>query len=200
MIRIEDDALARVNPVWRLPRPPPERPSNATNHVVGACAARTLSAASFTGADDAGEPAQRALRRQCRSLRGSGEQHQWRLLRCGHGHDQQALVALRHERRRQAGTPGTYWKFYKNSGSGFVKTSVNYPVPASGTADGFATITAADGNKQWTLVDIDGDARLDLVQTADPATGDVWGLGPTRRGPGSKDDPKPHWKVYRGQP
>lgn len=97
-----------------------------------------------------------------------------------------------------AGTPGTYWKLYKNSGSGFVKTPVSYPVPASGTADGFATITAADGNKQWTLVDIDGDARLDLVQTADPATGDVWGLAPARRG--AKDEAKPYWKVYRGQP
>ncbi len=97
-----------------------------------------------------------------------------------------------------AGTATMYWKLYKNTGSGFVKTAVSYPVPASGTADGFATITAADGNKQWTLVDIDGDGRLDLVQTADPLSGDVWGLGPMRRG--AKDDAKKYWKVFRGQP
>ncbi len=68
----------------------------------------------------------------------------------------------------------SYWKVYQNTGSGFSSTSANWPVPAGGevyngvnmgfwsTAD-FGNDTGSDG---WTTMDINGDARPDLVLTS----------------------------------
>ncbi len=97
-----------------------------------------------------------------------------------------------------AGTSSPYWKLYRNLGAGFATTATNFAVPDGG-ADGFFAITSGSSNRYWTLLDLDGDARLDLVQTADPATGDVWGAAPLQRG-GTGKSSTPYWKVFRGLP
>jgi len=110
-----------------------------------------------------------------------------------------------------AGQPNPYWKLFKNTGAGFSTTATIFLVPQSGFEDGFYTIANSTGYKHWTLADTDGDGRLDLVHTADPADGKVWqsmagGASPMKTVPGIGGAgvgvlvQKPYWKVYRGVP
>jgi len=79
-----------------------------------------------------------------------------------------------------------YWKVFENGGeSGFNKSPRIWPVPDSGTTDGFSATTANSSSWQWETFDIDGDGQPDLVQTSDPVTGKVW-----------DDTGEPHWKVF----
>ena len=78
-----------------------------------------------------------------------------------------------------AASGAAYWRVFLNTGTGFGNV-IQWPVPASGLADGFFATSAATTTRQWATFDIDGDNRPDLVQTANPATGQVW-AGPAWR-------------------
>lgn len=78
---------------------------------------------------------------------------------------------------------GVYWKVYRNLGNGFATMPTLWPVPASGLADGFLATASATNFRQWATFDIDHDGKPDLVQTANPATNQVW-AGPL-------------WKVFK---
>ena len=87
---------------------------------------------------------------------------------------------------------GAYWKVWTGGPSGFAANAQRFGVPASGLADGFfatSYTSAAPGTRFWSLFDVDGDRRLDLVHTANPATsgGVVW-----------SDAQGPFWKAYLG--
>jgi hypothetical protein len=99
-----------------------------------------------------------------------------------------------------AGSPNPYWRVFKNTGAGFSDSGTTFNVPDSGTSEGFASITSASNNKFWMIVDLDGDGRLDLVQTADPASGDVWRNIPPKATRVEMNAAKPFWKVFRGIP
>ena len=80
-----------------------------------------------------------------------------------------------------------YWKVFENDGEGgFARPALSWPVPDSGTSYGFNATSYASSYWHWATLDMDGDRKLDLVHTADPATGYVWDAS------GS-----PHWKVFR---
>lgn len=64
---------------------------------------------------------------------------------------------------------GPHWRVFKGSRAGFASTAVRFAVPASGLPDGFYASEGPGRGRAWTLVDLNGDARPDLVQTADPA-------------------------------
>jgi hypothetical protein len=81
---------------------------------------------------------------------------------------------------------GAYWKVYKNTGSGFDGATTRWSVPASGEASGFFS-AGWSNTVYWSTIDLDGDGRLDLVQTADPAAGArVW-----------TDGGGAYWKLYK---
>ena len=82
-----------------------------------------------------------------------------------------------------AGAP--HWKVFLGAASGFDATATAWAVPPSGTTAGFSTVVMSSGALQWVLLDITGDGKRDLIQTADPATGRVWDSASA-----------PHWKVY----
>jgi hypothetical protein len=85
-------------------------------------------------------------------------------------------------------TGNPYWKVYAGGASGWATTAVNWAVPTNGRSDGFfATGVTGGGGTEWIVLDMNGDKRLDLIQTMDPATGYVW-------------DPQgvSHWKVFLG--
>ena len=83
---------------------------------------------------------------------------------------------------------GPYWKLYKGSRQGFSSTSVVFRVPTSGQTDGFFSTAYTNDLRCWTLLDVDGDKKSDLVQTADSARagGYVW-----------SDGAGPYWKVFK---
>jgi len=68
-----------------------------------------------------------------------------------------------------------YWKFFLNTGKGFSLTGTQWPVPSSGTPDGFFTFSSAKDRAYWFLMDLNGDKKPDLVQTVDPKTGRLFG-------------------------
>ena len=91
-----------------------------------------------------------------------------------------------------------YWKVYLNSGSGFSSTPSNWSLPAGGSiiggntlgfvgAAGTAQSSNNTGSQSWTLADMDGDAKPDLVVCAQLQAGNV-----TCFSPGSNQ----YWKVY----
>jgi hypothetical protein len=80
----------------------------------------------------------------------------------------------------------TSWNFFKNSGTAFASTASAWPVPPNGLSDGFYAAEISAGTRAWTLLDLDGDKRPELVHTADPASGRVWG-------------PSSFWTVYRNE-
>ena len=84
-----------------------------------------------------------------------------------------------------SGSP--YWKVYASTGTGFAAEPTSWSVPPSGTALGFRSDEYGTGGEKWVVVDLDGDHRADLVQTADPATSRVWGAGTDAR----------YWKLFR---
>lgn len=63
-----------------------------------------------------------------------------------------------------AGAP--YWKVFPNTGKGF-GTPSNWSVPMSGLSSGFYSPTANSSTQYWSTIDITGDGKPDLVQTAD---------------------------------
>jgi hypothetical protein len=78
------------------------------------------------------------------------------------------------------------WKVFDNMGSGFGTAYVPWKVPTSDSlVDGFTTTNSASGFSKWATINIDGDIEPELVQTADPDTGNVWGAGG-----------EAHWRVY----
>jgi hypothetical protein len=82
-----------------------------------------------------------------------------------------------------AGSP--YWKVYLNTGSGF-GPAMNWMVPQNGTYEGIYA-TDLSGYRNWTLVDLDSDGKVDLIQTSDPTKGQqVW-----------DSSGNPYWKVSR---
>jgi len=96
------------------------------------------------------------------------------------------------------GATDRYWKVYLNTGAGYATTATNWTLPtggyiAAGTGHLFSfnalayASTAYTGNQSWSVLDMNGDARPDLVVLTE-GTGiynDVFGMGTTR-----------YWKVY----
>jgi hypothetical protein len=85
---------------------------------------------------------------------------------------------------------GPHWKVWRATASGFEAASRRFGVPDAGTTDGFFAAqytSAAPGTRFWSLLDLDGDRRAELVHTADPALtgGAVW-----------RDAEGPLWRVY----
>lgn len=79
-----------------------------------------------------------------------------------------------------------FWKVFANDGEGaFARQPITWRVPDSGTTYGFNTTRTSSSYWHWDTLDIDGDRKPDLVQTADPATGTVWDATGAR-----------HWKVF----
>jgi hypothetical protein len=74
-----------------------------------------------------------------------------------------------------------YWKVYINSGSGFNSTAVNWTIPTMESSG--ANMDQVSG-ANYSLVDINGDGKPDLVDAQDQGTGSVWFSG------------SPYWKVY----
>ncbi len=73
----------------------------------------------------------------------------------------------------------------------FDTTATIWPVPDSTTATGFYAPLVSNNGSQWATVDLDGDGRPDLVQTADPAS-----VGPTPwLGAGTTGGAS--WRVYK---
>ncbi len=86
------------------------------------------------------------------------------------------------------GSPNSdQWKVYLGGTDGFSTTPTTWPVPDSETETGFYSLREGEGEKQWLTVDLDGDGQVELVQTADPSTGEVW----------FDDDGAPYWRVFR---
>jgi hypothetical protein len=84
-----------------------------------------------------------------------------------------------------AGEP--YWKVFAGDGERFAASPDKWAVPDNGMADGFSTATSLSSSRLWTIIDIDGDRDLDLVQTGDVShTFRVWDA-----------TGDPYWKVYR---
>jgi hypothetical protein len=84
-------------------------------------------------------------------------------------------------------TNAPHWKVFANTGSGFATQATLFSVPSSGTFGGFDSMTVSAGVEQWVTVDLDHDGKLDIVQTADTATGTVWDAAGA-----------PYWKLFRG--
>ena len=98
-------------------------------------------------------------------------------------------------------SPGSnsYWKVYANNGSGFSSSATNWPLPSGGYIEGGVTYgynalggTAMSfydtGSETWSISDMDGDTRPDLVVSAQRnANGYVQEFSP-----GSNS----YWKVY----
>lgn len=82
---------------------------------------------------------------------------------------------------------GSYWRFFKGSRSGFAATPERFAVPESGAADGFFATEVSSGPRAWLLVDLDGDRRPELVQTADPARSE---------GAAFRDAAGSYWRVF----
>ncbi len=96
-------------------------------------------------------------------------------------------------------TSSPYWKIYQNTGTGFQTSSSNWSVPVGGHIFGGAsmgyrytasTIAASYdiGSTNWELVDMNGDARPDLVINSEKMSGGLT----TIYSPSSN----PYWKVY----
>jgi hypothetical protein len=100
-------------------------------------------------------------------------------------------------------SPGSnpYWKFFRNNGTGFATSAVNWGLPiggirSGGTHFGYYNVYGSssyshdNGSETWSLTDLDGDAKPDLVVTAQTysATQQVKNFSP-----GSN----PYWKWFR---
>ena len=67
----------------------------------------------------------------------------------------------------------------------FAQDSTAWAVPEAGWSEGFHSAANGASYYHWSTFDIDGDGKLELVHTADPASQQVLG--------GSAN---PHWRVY----
>jgi hypothetical protein len=84
-------------------------------------------------------------------------------------------------------TGNPYWKVYAGGATGWAATALNWTVPTNGRSDGFFAAGATGAGAEWVVLDMDGDKRLDLIQSADPATSTVWDAQGVA-----------HWKVFLG--
>jgi hypothetical protein len=84
---------------------------------------------------------------------------------------------------------GAHWKVWRSGAAGFAGAGERFAVPESGLSDGFFAAYYGFDMRHWTLVDLDSDGRLDLVQTADPVEGGGFVF---------RDANGPFWKVWRG--
>ena len=95
-------------------------------------------------------------------------------------------------------TGNPFWKVYFNSGTGFYTTAVNWNIPIGGSItnstnygfnklSGTATYSDNDGSQSWSVVDMDGDGKQDLVIPAETQSSSVKTYSPTSN---------PYWKVY----
>ena len=82
---------------------------------------------------------------------------------------------------------GPYWRVYRNIGNGFATDFTRWPVPDNGLEDGFFAPIFQVDDRVWTLLDLTGDDRLDLVQTVDP---EQMGIVPFASDDGF------HWRLY----
>ncbi len=84
---------------------------------------------------------------------------------------------------------GPYWKVWPGEGVGFAPDFIRWSVPESGQSDGFFAPTWSHGTRWFTTRDLDGDGRMDLIQSGDSSRegGFVW-----------RDAQGPFWKVWRG--
>jgi hypothetical protein len=74
-----------------------------------------------------------------------------------------------------------YWKVYLNNGTSFNTTAQNWTIPAmESSGSNLDQVSGAN----YSLVDIDGDGKPDLVDAQDQNSGSVWVSG------------NPYWKVY----
>ncbi|MEZ4454845.1 MAG: hypothetical protein R3B09_35670, partial [Nannocystaceae bacterium] len=97
--------------------------------------------------------------------------------------------------QRTLGYPNApYWEVYRGRDQGFADQAIAWMVPGDGH-DGHGLVTTDGtpellGDAWWTLLDVDGDARPELVITGHSSVFDGW-IG---RPPGYPL--KPHWEVY----
>jgi hypothetical protein len=85
-----------------------------------------------------------------------------------------------------AGTAAPHWNVHLNTGTGFSPTAQAWPV----RSQAYHPATSFRGITYWATVDIDGDGKVDLVETSDPNVGgdpQPWGA----------ISPTPSWKVYQ---
>lgn len=92
-----------------------------------------------------------------------------------------------------------HWRLYANAGGHFREAS-RFAVPPITLEGDFAhrrEIASRPGSRSWEVLDLDGDGRLDLVDTGfnpegapEGAERQSWGL----------DEGRPHWRLHRGQP
>ncbi|MGB0645726.1 MAG: hypothetical protein ACPGQS_01060 [Bradymonadia bacterium] len=84
---------------------------------------------------------------------------------------------------------GAYWRVWQNHGHGFEMNDNRWQVPDSGLADGFFFPYWTMGERTFSVLDMNGDRQLDLVQTADSdrSGGHVW-----------QDSQGPYWRVWLG--
>ena len=92
-----------------------------------------------------------------------------------------------------------YWKAYLNTGSGFSTAVTNWTVPVGGlykttgnwgynALGGSASSNSTLNNQTWSIVDLNGDGKLDLVVTAqNNASGSDTVFSPSTN---------PYWKAY----
>ncbi len=85
---------------------------------------------------------------------------------------------------------GAYWKVFRLRVGASTPVAERFSLPASGRSDGFFTpqwVDGTNGRRAWFFRDIDGDGKLDLVQTADPSK-----AGPTA----FSDSAGSYWNVW----
>lgn len=92
-----------------------------------------------------------------------------------------------------------YWNVYLNTGAGFSTTPMQWSIPSGGKSannnfygfvglSGVASASDVNGSQSWSVMDMDGDNKPDLVVTAALSNGKVYGLSQA----GSQ-----YWMVYK---
>ncbi len=94
-----------------------------------------------------------------------------------------------------------YWKVYLNGGNGFSTTPINWTLPQGGAISSFANYgfnAVADGSagsllgdQSWSIIDIDGDHKLDLAVTSQTVSIPSYNIASVFGMPST-----PYWKVY----
>jgi hypothetical protein len=88
---------------------------------------------------------------------------------------------------------GPYWKVYRPRLGTVTPTVQRFALPESGTTEGFFATSCLDttgGKRAWLLLDVNGDRKLDLAQTADPSKTGLAAFS---------DTTGPYWKVWLGR-